>query len=58
MNASRIEIQNEIEYLGIIVDDKLKFDKNVDYLCKKIGRKTNVISRLRNELSRGQKAML
>lgn len=58
INESRLEIENIIKYLGVILDDKLKFDKNVDYLCKKIGKKTNVISRLRNELSKGQKAML
>src|ERR1044071_2728703 len=58
INDSRLEIENEIKYLGIILDDKLKFTKNVEYLCKKIGKKTNVISRLRNELSMGQKAML
>lgn len=54
----RLEIENEIKYLGVILDDKLKFDKNTDYLCKKIGKKTNVISRLRNELSTEQKTMI
>lgn len=58
INGSRLEIENEIKYLGVILDDKLKFNKNTDYLCKKIGKKTNVISRLRNELNMGQKAML
>lgn len=58
INECRLEIENEIKYLGVILDDKLKFDKNIDYLCKKIGKKVNVISRLRNELNSGQKAML
>lgn len=58
INGSRLEIENEIKYLGIIIDDKLRFDKNNDYLCKKIGKKVNVLSRLRHELSTGQITML
>lgn len=31
-----IEIVTEITYLGIFRDNKLKFSKPIDYLCKKI----------------------
>lgn len=58
INGSKLTIESEIKYLGIVIDDKLKFDRNTDYLCKKIGKKVNVISRLRRELNTGQKASL
>lgn len=38
----------EIEYLGVIIDEHLKFDKNVDYACKKVGKQVGVLCRLRN----------
>ncbi|RYX86065.1 reverse transcriptase family protein [bacterium] len=49
MNGSKLELVSEIKYLGVIIDENLKFDKNIDYVCKKIGKKVNVLSRLRNE---------
>lgn len=58
IDGKKLEIVEEIKYLGIIVDKNLKFDKNIDYICKKVGRKVNVISRLRNELNFQQKLTL
>ena len=34
-----IEIITEIKYLGIIIDTQLNFKSNLDYICKKIGKK-------------------
>jgi hypothetical protein len=45
INDSRLEIENEIKCFGNILDDKLKFTKNTEYFCKKIGKKTNVIKK-------------
>lgn len=55
INGSRLEIEKEIKYLGVVTDDNLRFDKNIDHICKKIGKKTSVLGRLRNELNNYQK---
>ena len=31
-----IEIVDEIKLLGVIIDDQLKFDSHLEYLCKKM----------------------
>ena len=46
---------HEIKYLGVILDEKLKFDKNINYLCMKLGQKLNIMNRLRNDLNCQQK---
>lgn len=55
INGTRLKIENEIKYLGNIIDDKLKFDKNINNVCKKVGQKCNVLSRLRHEMNLNQK---
>lgn len=55
---TNIDRVNEIKYLGIIIDDKLNFESNVDYVCKKIGTKICLIGRLKNKLNCQQKIML
>lgn len=55
INEGKIEIVDNIKYLGVVIDNKLKMNKNIDYLCKKIGKKANIISRLRYELNLHQK---
>lgn len=58
IGSTRLEIEKEIKYLGVIIDDGLKFEANIDHVCKKIGKKVNVLSRLRNELNKSQKEYL
>lgn len=58
INGSKLDIVNEIKYLGVILDNKLKFDSNVSQICKKIGQKLNVLNRLRHELNQNQKLYL
>lgn len=41
-----VEIVNEIKYLGIIIDNDLKFNKNIDYICKKVAKKIGVLCRV------------
>lgn len=53
--GSRLEIVDCIKYLGVYIDNRLKFDKNIDNVCTKVGRKVGVLSRLRNELNMQQK---
>lgn len=47
----KLEVVNELKYLGFIIDNKLKFKNHEDYMCKKIGKKLNYFYRIRNKLS-------
>lgn len=58
MNDSELTIVDHIKYLGVPIDEKLIFDKNVNYICKKVGMKVSVLGRLRNELNSCQKLNL
>jgi Reverse transcriptase (RNA-dependent DNA polymerase) len=53
-----LERVTEIKYLGVIIDDKLKFDSNVEYIIKKAAKKVNLIGRLSNKLTTNSKIML
>jgi hypothetical protein len=41
-----------MKYLGVVIDDKLKFNKNMEMQQKKISKKINFIRRLTSKLSR------
>lgn len=41
----------EAKYLGIVIDDKLKFSKNVDYIIKKMAKKVSFLGRIKRQLS-------
>lgn len=58
ISGTKLEIESEIKYLGTIIDENLSFDKNVNSVCKKIGHKASVMSRLSKELNINQKTML
>lgn len=38
IDGTRLDIESEIKYLGVIIDDKLSFDKNIGHVCKKTGQ--------------------
>jgi hypothetical protein len=38
-----LECMKHMKYLGVYIDDKLKFNKNMEMLQKKIGKKINFI---------------
>ena len=40
-----VEIVDEIKLLGVIIDDQLKFDSHLEYLCKKMLKKFYVLKR-------------
>ena len=46
-----IERVGEIKYLGVIIDDKLKFDVHIDNVIKKIAKKYGILCRLKRELN-------
>ena len=58
INGTRLTIEDEIKYLGVYLDSKLKLDKNTNNLCKKLGQQINILGRLRRELNTGQKMQL
>ena len=43
-----------VKLLGIVIDNKLKFDKHVQTLCQKVNKKTRAFSRLNMYISREQ----
>ncbi len=45
INDTRNERQSQIKLLGISIDDKRKFDKHIDILCKNAARQINVLYR-------------
>lgn len=47
VNVQRVE---ETKYLGIVIDEKLSFDSNIEYVSKKMSKKINFIGRIRNKL--------
>lgn len=55
INNEIIELVTEMKYLGVVIDCKLNFEANINYICKKIGKKLNVLARSRNQLNCQQK---
>ena len=51
-NCENITIPNceEIELLGITIDNKLKFEKHIAKICRKVSQQTAVLKRMRNIL--------
>lgn len=58
INNEILQCEKEIKYLGVIIDDELKFKSNIDTVAKKVGRKVGVLTRLNNRLNLHQKIML
>lgn len=58
IDGTKLELVRSIKYLGVHIDDELKFGENVKRICSIVGMKTGVLSRLRGELNRDQKLML
>ena len=47
IHGTDIKRQQEVLLLGITIDEKLKFDKHIDKLCKRAARQINVMYRFR-----------
>ena len=54
----KLQPQREVTLLGINIDFKLSFSLYIDELCKKAGRKINVLSRLSKVLNQEAKYQL
>lgn len=51
MSGERLEQVVEMKYLGVIVDNKLNFKAHAQYICKKVAKKINFLSRISNDIS-------
>lgn len=50
MNNMEIENVKNIKYLGLIIDEKLDFKENFDYVCKKMAKKVGFLGRISKKL--------
>ena len=55
---TEICIEPMVELLGVNIDEKLCFNVHIAELCKKAGRKLNVLKRLSNTLNESNKIIL
>ena len=45
-----IPISEELDLLGVTIDDKLKFDKHIAKICRKVSQQVAVLNRMKNML--------
>ena len=45
VDGVKINAQESVKLLGILIDDKLKFDKHIEILCKNAARQINILYR-------------
>ncbi len=58
INNTRIEHETQVKLLGVIIDDKLKFNKHIDVLYKNAHRQINVLFRFRNGFNVEEKEVI
>lgn len=58
IDGSIIEKIDEMKYLGVIVDKKLIFRPNTDFIAKKISKKIAMLRRLKNRLDQDTRLLL
>ena len=51
IDSETLERVREMKYLGVTIDDKLKFNIHIDNVIKKIAKKYGILCRLNKELS-------
>ena len=50
--SSDVNLVNSCSFLGVKLDNKLKFDLHIDYICRKISRSIGVLYRMRSSVTR------
>ena len=48
INNNELNFVNETKFLGIFLDDKIKFDKHISYICGKISVSNGIMYRIRS----------
>lgn len=51
LDGNEIERVEVMKYLGVIIDDRLRFSAHCDYMLKKIGKKISFLNRIGNYIS-------
>ena len=51
INGKKTKNSREIELLGFVIDNQLKFKKHIDNLCKKVSFKLHALRRIRKFLT-------
>lgn len=58
MDNSVLDSVKNIKYLGIVIDNKLNFKDNTDFICKKVAKKIGFLSRIQNKLNFSHKVLI
>lgn len=58
INDKRLEIEKEVKYLGVILDEQLNFAKNCDYVARKMAKKVGVLKRCGQMFNKAQKIQI
>lgn len=58
LNNYKIEQVKEIKYLGVIIDENLKFKKHCEYILNKMSKKVNFMRRIGGNLTMSTKILL
>ena len=58
INDNEILSTNKVKLLGIEIDNALNFTAHIQYLCSKVNRKINALSRLNTYIVRPQALMI
>lgn len=53
-----VEQVRTTKYLGVFIDDEMKFKENADFVCKKIAKKVGLLGRLQHKLDLDTKLLL
>lgn len=51
LDGNEIERVEVMKYLGVIIDDRLRFSDHCNYMLKKIGKKISFLNRIGNDIS-------
>ena len=46
IDGEELEVVNHMKYLGVMIDYKLDFKENVDYVCKKVSKKSRSLVKI------------
>jgi hypothetical protein len=58
VNGMVVEFVDKIKYLGVMIDQKLRFEQHCDYICKKMLKKYHLIKHLSPKLTFWSKLLL
>jgi hypothetical protein len=58
IGADELQRVEDIKYLGVVIDNKLRFNKNIELIQKKISKKINFIRRLGGKINKYSKITL